>query len=123
MKIFASEELLEGLLVQNRGESATETESINYTFAAFIDALRHIFNKRAPTTKVPDTIIDYNNKLQSNPFNISNAFNKYFANVGVNPISIGLFLHPICTGKERGANMPPYLKIVWQVMEVRFFAC
>ena len=123
MKIFSSEELLEGLLVQNRGESVTETESINYAFAAFIDAQRHIFNKHAPTTKVPDTIIDHNNKLQSNPFNISNAFNKYFANVGVNPISTGLFLHPIGTGKERGANLPPYLKIVWQLMEVRFFAC
>ena len=37
---------------------------------------------------MPDTIIDSNNKLQSNPFNISCAFNEYFANVGVKMASV-----------------------------------
>ena len=37
---------------------------------------------------IPDTIIDRNNKLQSNPFNISSAFNEYFTNVSAKMASV-----------------------------------
>ena len=37
---------------------------------------------------IPETIIDSNNKLQFNPFNISCAFNEYFANVGAKMASV-----------------------------------
>ena len=37
---------------------------------------------------IPDTIIDSNNKLQLNSFNISCAFNEYFANVGAKMASV-----------------------------------
>ena len=37
---------------------------------------------------IPETIFDSNNKLQSNPFNISWAFNEYFANVGAKMASL-----------------------------------
>ena len=37
---------------------------------------------------IPETIIDSNNKLQSNPFNNSCAFNEYFANVGAKMASV-----------------------------------
>ena len=43
--------------------------------------------KNKKLSLIPDTIIDGNNKMQSNPFNISNAFNEYFANVGVKMVS------------------------------------
>ena len=37
---------------------------------------------------IPNTIIDRNNKLQSNPFHISGAFNEYFAYVGAKMASV-----------------------------------
>ena len=37
---------------------------------------------------IPDTVIDSNNKLQTIPFNISCAFNEYFANVDAKMASV-----------------------------------
>ena len=44
--------------------------------------------KNKKLCSMPDTIIDSNNKLQSNPFNISCAFNEYFANVSAKMASV-----------------------------------
>ena len=51
------------------------------------------------------------------------VLNLHYKTLPFNPISTGLFLHPICTGGGRGGKFTPYLKTVWSVIEVRFFVC
>ena len=56
---------------------------VNTTIAKFWNSEWHNKLQEQKLSSLPDTIIDSSNKLQSNCFNIRNAYNKYFANVAV----------------------------------------